>query len=39
MAFEPKSISFDCYGTLVNCEMGANVLFKDLRQLPALVEL
>ena len=31
MAFKPKFISFDCYGTLINFEMGpaANRLFKD----------
>ena len=31
MASKPKFISFDCYGTLINFEMGpaANSLFKD----------
>jgi 2-haloacid dehalogenase len=31
MAFKPKFISFDCYGTLINFEMGptAKILFKD----------
>ena len=31
MAFKPKFISFDCYGTLIDFEMGpaANSLFKD----------
>ena len=31
MIFKPKFISFDCYGTLINFEMGptAKVLFKD----------
>jgi 2-haloacid dehalogenase len=31
MPFKPKFISFDCYGTLINFEMGpaANRLFKD----------
>ena len=31
MIFKPKFISFDCYGTLINFEMGptARVLFKD----------
>src|SRR5436190_16826838 len=31
IAFKPKFISFDCYGTLINFEMGpaANRLFKD----------
>ena len=31
MAFKPKFISFDCYGTLINFEMGpaANSLFKE----------
>ena len=31
MTFRPKFISFDCYGTLINFEMGptAKILFKD----------
>jgi FMN phosphatase YigB (HAD superfamily) len=31
MPFKPKFISFDCYGTLIDFEMGpaANSLFKD----------
>lgn len=26
MAYKPKFISFDCYGTLINFEMGPNYL-------------
>jgi len=43
MAFKPKFISFDCYGTLINFEMGpaANSLFKDrvpAARMPAFLE-
>ena len=43
MTFKPKFISFDCYGTLINFEMGptAKVLFKDrvpAERMPAFLE-
>ena len=43
MIFQPKFISFDCYGTLINFEMGptAQVLFKDrvpAERMPAFLD-
>jgi 2-haloacid dehalogenase len=43
MAFKPKFISFDCYGTLINFEMGptAKTLFKDrvaAERMPAFLD-
>ena len=43
MIFKPKFISFDCYGTLINFEMGptAKVLFKDrvpAERMPAFLD-
>lgn len=43
MTFKPKFISFDCYGTLINFEMGptAKVLFKErvpAERMPAFLE-
>ena len=43
MAFKPKFISFDCYGTLINVEMGPapKVLFKDrgpAERMPAFLD-
>lgn len=43
MNFKPKFISFDCYGTLINFEMGptAKILFKDrvpADRMPAFVD-
>ena len=43
MAFKPKFISFDCYGTLINFEMGptAKRLFKDrvaANRMPAFLD-